>query len=232
MFKFLLAAGAALVFMTPMAKAADIEMAPAVYDWSGFYIGGHIGYGEANYSGTFGDSEPEEPDPDDLNLNGVAGGFQAGWNRQVDSFVFGVEVDVTFTDWSDRQNNDEEDTEYVEGDVDLLASLRARAGFAADNLLIYVTAGGAIADAEYDATDEEEDPGSQDNVDFNDIGLVVGGGAEWGVNDSWTLRLEALYYLFNDKEDASDLIDEEDVEGNEVEFDDAWVVRAGLNFRL
>jgi outer membrane immunogenic protein len=232
MLKPIFLAGASLVLMVPIASAADIEAPVPVYDWSGFYIGGHLGYGEANYSGDFGTSDPEEPDPDDLDLKGIVGGLQAGWNWQADSLVFGIEADVTFTDWSDKQKNEEEDTEYIEGDIDLLATLRARAGFAVDNLLLYVTAGGAIADAEYDATDEEEDPGSQDNVDFDDIGFVIGGGAEWGVDDRWTLRVEALYYSFNDKEDASDLIDEEDLEGNEVKFDDAWIVRAGLNFRL
>jgi len=232
MLKNLLLACTSLAFMAPVAWAADVETPPAAYDWSGFYIGGHLGYGEANYSGEFGVSDPEEPDPDDLNLNGIAGGVQAGWNWQMDNFVFGVEADVTFTDWSDKVKNDEENTEFVEGDVNLLATLRARAGVAVDNLLFYVTAGGAIADATYDATDQAEAPGSDSKVDFNDIGFVAGGGAEWGLDERWTVRLEGLYYVFDDQENAGNLIDESDNVDDKVKFDDAWVIRGGVNFRL
>jgi outer membrane immunogenic protein len=237
MFKEFFLAGAAVAFMGSAAVAADIEAPPAAYDWSGFYIGGHLGYGEANYSGEFDESDSgsdTDPDPDELDLNGIAGGLQAGWNWQMDSFVLGVEADFTFTDWSDKINNNANSDESIKGNVDWLATLRLRAGLAADNLLFYVTGGGAIADAEYDATDNFPDEccGSDDNVDFDDIGLVVGGGAEWGLDENWTIRAEALYYIFNDEEDAGNLTSDPEAADDDVEFEDAWVVRGGVNFRF
>jgi outer membrane immunogenic protein len=221
--------------MVPVAGAADIEPPLAAYDWSGFYIGGHLGYGEANYSGEFDDSDSgsdSDEDPNDLDLNGIAGGLQAGWNWQMNSFVLGIEGDVTFTDWSDHINDDTNTDESIEGDVNLLASLRLRAGLAMDNWLFYVTAGGAIADAQYDADDFDDCCGSDDNIEFDDIGYVVGGGVEWGVSESWTIRAEGLYYGFNDEEDAGDLTIDEETFDDKVEFEDAWVVRGGVNFRF
>jgi outer membrane immunogenic protein len=235
MLKKLFLAGVAMAFMGSAALAADIEAPPAAYDWSGFYIGGHLGYGEANYSGEF--DEPDAPDstdpqPDDLDLNGIAGGLQAGWNWQMDSLVLGVEGDVTFTDWSDKIRNDTNSAESINGEVNLLATLRLRAGFAVDNLLLYVTGGGAIADATYNANDTQECCGSDNHVDFNDIGYVVGGGAEWGLDEHWTIRAEALYYGFNDEEDAGHLTGDSGTFDDNVEFKDAWVVRGGVNFRF
>jgi hypothetical protein len=93
--------------------------------------------------------------------------------------------------------------------------LRLRAGLAVDNLLFYVTGGSAIADATYDANDTDEWCGTDNNVDFNEIGFVVGGGAEWGLDEHWSIRAEALYYIFNDEEDAGNLTgDPETVDDN------------------
>jgi outer membrane immunogenic protein len=235
MFSKLLLSGASIAFMASAALAADVEAPSAAYDWSGFYVGGHLGYGEASYSGEFDEphaTDSTDPQPDDLDLNGIAGGFQAGWNWQKDSFVLGVEADVTLTDWFDKIRNDTNRAESIKGDVNLLATLRLRAGFAVDNVLFYVTSGGAIADATYDANDSNECCGTEDNVDFNDIGYVVGGGAEWGLDERWTIRAEALYYVFNDKEDAGHLTGDSGTFDDDVEFEDAWVVRGGVNFRL
>jgi outer membrane immunogenic protein len=214
-------------------QAADIEPMPQAYDWSGFYIGAHLGYGEANYGGTFDESGGNsiDPSPDDLDLNGIAGGAQAGWNWQSDNIVLGVEADVTFTDWSDRTHLNE-DQEFLEGDVDLLATLRLRAGLAMDNWLFYVTGGGAIADATYDATDRNEGNGPDSNVDFNDIGYVLGGGVEMGLNEHWTVRAEGLYYGFDDEEDAGGLTGDAETFNDHVRFNDAWIVRGGVNFRF
>ena len=116
---------------------------------------------------------------------GLLAGVRAPQDED-DAFVLGVEGDVTFTDWSDKVRNDTNSAESIKGDVNLLATLRLRAGFAVDNLLLYITGGGAIADATYDANDTAECCGTENNVDFNDIGFVVGGGAEWGL-DGWTI---------------------------------------------
>jgi outer membrane immunogenic protein len=210
------------------AAAADVEAQPpadTVYDWSGFYLGAHVGYGEADVSGDFRDSDTDssDPSPNDLQLNGILGGAQAGFNWQINNFVLGAEGDVSVTDWSDSKAGTAE--EEISADADLLASLRARVGFAVDTLLIYATAGAAWSDAEYSAID----PPLAGSLDFDDIGLVAGGGVEWGMSEHTSVRLEGLHYDFDDKKSAGNLVGDLD---DSVTLDDAWVVRLGVNWRF
>jgi hypothetical protein len=60
-----------------------LSPAPAAFNWSGFYFGGHGGWGFA--SGTFGD--------------GVMAGGQIGVNWQYGHFVVGFEGDASWVDW-------------------------------------------------------------------------------------------------------------------------------------
>jgi outer membrane immunogenic protein len=201
-------------------NAADVEAeTPAdIYNWSGFYIGAHVGYGETDVSG----DETSDPSPNDLKLNGIVGGAQAGFNWQIDNFVLGAEGDVSVTDWSDSTGVGALE---VSSDADLLASLRARVGFAVDTLLIYATAGAAWSDAEYSVVD----PPFADSIDFDDIGLVAGGGVEWGMSDHTSVRLEGLHYNFDDKHSA---VADPSTLNDSVTLDDAWVVRLGVNWRF
>ena len=82
------------------ACAADLPLkAPvykAVYDWTGFYVGGHVGYG----NGSFGPGTNPLPAqgvflPD--SVTGLIGGYQLGYNRQfANHVVLGIEADATF----------------------------------------------------------------------------------------------------------------------------------------
>ena len=103
MLKRFLLTGAACALAISGAQAADFE-APAVYDWTGPYIGVHAGYGEASVDGVFDISESQETPPapeettfaDDLDLNGFLGGVQAGYLFQNGQFIFGAEADISY----------------------------------------------------------------------------------------------------------------------------------------
>lgn len=130
--KFILAATAIVsaASLTPVAQAADI--APAAYDWSGFYFGLNAGAAWNNsdiendleYTGPAIDQPAPIPDitPDQVNdfldafggdLDGdetaFTGGALIGFNWQHDSLVLGVEADINYVgfgeDWS-RDFND------------------------------------------------------------------------------------------------------------------------------
>src|SRR4051812_26482961 len=84
-------------------RAADLVETP-VYDWSGFYIGVHAGYGDPNYDGVFDSSNlPAEPSgaafAKDITADGFIGGIHAGYNVQTGKLVWGVEADATFLDF-------------------------------------------------------------------------------------------------------------------------------------
>ncbi len=74
----------------------------AVYNWTGFYVGGNIGYSWGrsrdnsaltNTAGTvlFANSSS-------VNLDGIVGGGQIGYNWQVQNWVWGFEADIQGTD--------------------------------------------------------------------------------------------------------------------------------------
>jgi outer membrane immunogenic protein len=78
-------AAAAADLPPPMAPvpAPMLSPTPIAYNWSGFYLGGHGGWGFGG--GGFSD--------------GFVIGGQVGVNAQWDSFVLGLEGDGSFVDW-------------------------------------------------------------------------------------------------------------------------------------
>jgi outer membrane immunogenic protein len=69
-----------------------------VYDWTGFYLGGNIGYSWGRSSTDLGFSDSTggilSATPGKFNMDGVIGGGQTGYNWQRDKWVFGLEADI------------------------------------------------------------------------------------------------------------------------------------------
>src|SRR5258708_27371048 len=91
--KLLLSAAATMLIAGPT-YAADLAVkAPppgAAYiasPWDGLYIGGNLGYGETSF---------DFPGIS-LHGNGVVGGLQAGYYKQIGTFVLGLETDFDLT---------------------------------------------------------------------------------------------------------------------------------------
>jgi outer membrane immunogenic protein len=107
--------------------------APAVvYNWSGFYIGGNLGAAFDPNNLSIKDLSGEQ----DLSLKfsnetELLGGAHAGYNLQMGSWVVGLEGDFDFAK-----------------DVNYLASVRGRLGWALGSWLPYATAGVAFIDAD------------------------------------------------------------------------------------
>jgi outer membrane immunogenic protein len=261
--KSVLAAAAAFAVasgaMTIQASAADLDFLPPppVFQptWAGFYVGGHVGYGEADvdvdlrvqaeqlqFDETFGTS---------LSPSGLVGGVQAGYNWQSGSLVFGIEGDISFTDWDDSGVILDADLGDFDGrfegtdalvtaraDVDFLASIRGRVGYAFDSVLLYGTGGVAWADAEARArVDIDGTTEWSGKKSLNDVGFVLGGGLGWMVvPQTFSVGVEGLYYFFNKKKT---LFDEEveliefDVNARATaKLDDAWVIRGRADFHF
>src|SRR5215470_18879718 len=93
-----------------VAQAADLPrqmytkapppLAP-MFDWTGFYIGGNVGYGSAHNDISIPGATGSE------DLNGIIGGGQIGYNWQTGAWVFGLEADF--------QGSDQHNTTIVAG---------------------------------------------------------------------------------------------------------------------
>lgn len=215
-------------------SATEFSAAPVSYSWAGFYVGAHAGYGDASYAGRYDSvSQPVLGGfAEDLELGGFLGGLHAGHNWQFGRVVVGVEGDITLTDWSDRViERDGNLLDELEGDINYLASLRGRVGIAIGHSLAYATAGIAYAGAEYTVLDDTAGSGT---VSFDNIGLVIGGGAEVALAEGWTAGLEGLYFHFADSQNTSNLIPTAagSESGDFAEFENAWVVRARVSYRF
>lgn len=222
-------------FPLNFAHAADLEIVQ--HNWTGFYVGGHVGYGAADANGTYDTNN--NPPQDFLansdgafkfDMNGINGGLQAGYNWQVDNIVFGVEADASFINWKDSVGPNGDD-EFVSMETDWLATLRVRTGYAADNLLLYATAGAAFTDTKFFASDDFPANSNSGSKNLDGLGIALGGGLEYAFDPNWSLKAEALYVLFNDKEGVLGLTDDTDA-SDFIELDDAVIARVGINYHF
>jgi outer membrane immunogenic protein len=107
--KFIVAALAGL-FGATSALAADLPApvytkAPVYvdpgYNWTGFYLGGNLGYswGRSSDTSTFSNGAGTllSTSVGRSNLDGIVGGGQAGYNWQMQSWVWGLEGDIQGT---------------------------------------------------------------------------------------------------------------------------------------
>jgi len=180
-----------LAFELP-AMAADLPLkAPAaktVYDWTGFYLGGHVGYG----GGSFGPGTNPLPEQGVFfphSITGVIGGYQAGYLRQLSSHVvLGIEADASFTGPLDVPALIPAPFHTT---IDYVGTVRARAGYASGTLLAYVTGGFAWGHSHININDA---PGAiVSSPGQNQLGWTAGAGVEFAVSGNWSAKLEYDY---------------------------------------
>jgi outer membrane immunogenic protein len=204
MFRKSLLSTAALLAIGGSAFAADLpsRAAPPVYmpppppifTWTGFYVGGQVGYAWGN-SGTTAASTATgatigEPG---YNPNGVIGGAHAGYNYQMSQFVIGLEADVNGSNYRGSGiSNSGVFTNSTNIPVD--GSIRGRVGFAWDRALFYGTGGVAFGSLQNNTVNTLT--GASDSFDRFAVGWTAGGGVEYAVTNNWSIRAEYRYTDF------------------------------------
>jgi outer membrane immunogenic protein len=203
----------------PVYKAAPVEMAPS---WTGFYVGGHVGYGWAR-DGSASVSETAVAPPDffffpvttTLNAEGAVVGGQIGYNWQASNLVFGIEADISgsflkksasITTFESFAPGVAAGTMGITQEIDWLASVRGRIGYAFDRSMIYATGGFAWAKVSTNAVFNGSFPfSSAANLTSDDTrtGYVVGGGFEHLLGSNWTIRAEYLDYALDGGDSVS-----------------------------
>ena len=192
----IVAAGLVLGTAT-IASAADLgrpvyKAAPApvmAFNWSGFYIGGNVGYG-------WGEGKFDNLGSDSWKQDGVFAGGQIGWNWQGagSPWVFGLEVD---SQWA----NMEDSVTVAAGGVvanafselTYFGTARARLGYAVDRTLWYATGGLAWGTNEVGASIAAPGFFAAGTASDTHVGWTVGAGVEWALLDNWSAKVEYLY---------------------------------------
>jgi high affinity Mn2+ porin len=111
-----------------------------IYDWTGFYLGGHVGYGGGSF-GPGANPLPEQGVFFPHSITGLIGGYQAGYNRQLSNHVvLGIEADASFPSPVDVPALTPAPFNTT---LDYVGTVRGRMGYALGALLPYVTGGAA-----------------------------------------------------------------------------------------
>jgi high affinity Mn2+ porin len=196
------------------AFAADIILAtkapppstPPAPDWTGWYVGGHLGYawGNSNFSGPAGVSGSLglfQPFDAFQSTGSYFEGLQAGYNYMfADRVVIGAEADASFPSF---QNNagisiggsttfaSPSGLETYSETALSSGTVRGRIGYAPGHWLLYATGGFAWS---YDRlTLTNSVTGTTDMPFLWRLGWAAGAGFEVPVATHWTARLEYLY---------------------------------------
>jgi len=244
----MVAAAAVLIGWPSFVSAADLSFkdppytpTPSVALWGGLYVGGHLGgfwgsdpsssaqkneciawqydCGRKSKCAETAWKNTKEVSFDESDDVSFIGGVHVGYNMQHNSAVFGVEADVDFGD-----------------QVDHLASLRGRLGYATGNLLIYGTAGVALAafnDDPFQFKIGNKSFAMKADNDDSELGFVIGGGVDYALNTNWSVGLEGLYYMFDDhKSEATVTSGGDTFKVSHEEDGDMFVVRARVSYHL
>jgi outer membrane immunogenic protein len=171
----------------PRAPAVYVPAVLPVYNWAGVYIGINGGWGWGNGKFTIA---PNTAFPAGLsgtpNDDGGVVGGTLGANFQTGGIVFGVEGDW---DYSAINTGTTLTICSISGNCQTgnnwLATVRGRAGYAADRVLFYATAGGAFADVQTTFNGV--------TTSHSQAGWTAGAGLEWAFADNWTAKIEYLY---------------------------------------
>ena len=177
----------------PMYSKAPKGVA-AVYDWTGFYVGGFGGYAFGNHNLVF----PPGPNNGfanfDLNWesHGAFGGGEVGYNWQSGNLVFGIEADGAGGNINGNDNNIANPPAAIDANkLKWVASLRARGGIAVDRLLLFFDGGWATGDITHTNTN----PGvGVDTFTVHRNGLAAGGGLAYAITDNLIGKVEYRYY--------------------------------------
>jgi high affinity Mn2+ porin len=189
-----------------LATKAPPPSAPAAPDWTGWYAGGHLGYGWGNSSftgpaGISGSLDLFQPFDAFKSTGSFLEGVQVGYNYMFGNrLVIGAEADASFPSF---QNNagisignsatfaSPSGLETYSETVLSSGTLRGRIGYAPGNWLLYATGGFAWSYNQLTLTNLVT--GTTDMPYLWRLGWAAGAGLEVPVAPHWTARLEYLY---------------------------------------
>jgi outer membrane immunogenic protein len=220
----------------PRAPAAYVPPVSPVYNWGGIYFGFNVGYGFGTSNWTDPNNVSKLGSTGDFSTTGFLVGPTVGVNFQADSFVYGIEADFDGS-WINGKSSSQFCAlvgfgagAQCETKSFWFSTARARLGYAADRVLFYGTAGGALADVS-----------SGINGSFQGstkAGWTAGAGIEAAFGENLTARIE---YLFMDLQNSScnnsancgvESLGPPVVPANDTVKFNASVVRLGLDYKF
>src|ERR1700683_812585 len=201
--------------VAPRAPATYVPTTVPVYNWSGIYIGANGGYAVGTSSRN---NAAAGLTTGNFNTNGGLAGGTVGGNVQWGAAVLGIEGDW---DWSNLNG-----TSNIGGcgpgcqtKANWLSTVRGRAGWAIDRVLLYGTGGAAFAPVQAGFNGGPFQSTTQ-------VGWTAGAGLEFAFAPNWTAKAEYLYADLGSSNCTVDCFGNASVKFTEN------IVRAGINFKF
>lgn len=240
------AAATALGVAVP-AQATDLPPRPTYkapafvrampYNWSGFYVGGNLGYGWATASADLTGPAGLTSNTASENLNGGIFGVQAGYNWQFDQWVVGLETDIQGSSQKASQtatctaaNCGVAVNATRDSKLPWFGTTRLRLGYAQDRWLVYATGGLAYGQHTTDINVTAGASTGTSSSSETKAGLAIGAGVEVGLARNWSTKLEYLYLDTGTVKTTTTVSGFGTVTENERVKNN--VVRLGLNYRF
>ena len=221
-FKVIAASALAVFTAASAASAADLAARPytkapvmaPIYDWTGFYIGGNVGYSWGRSSDTStltnGAGAVLFTTGAGANMDGIIGGGQIGYNWQVQNWVWGLEADIQGSDQKGRRDflcptsvctppfgvlavfPGPAVPVALDQKLEWFGTVRGRVGvLATPQVLFYATGGLAYGGVNSSAVIGAGAFGF--SASDTRVGYTVGAGVEGAIGGNWTAKLEYLY---------------------------------------
>ena len=214
---------------------------PAPYDWSGFYMGVHAGYGWRDSTFNVVDISSAFLAPGLTSLNpkssGILGGIQGGANHQFGNWVIGIETDISMIDGSVASGPFgpalPDALVIAQSETNWLTTFTARLGYAVDRSLFYIK--GGVAAGAFSELYTIDDPTRilTGSVDSTRVGWTAGAGLEYALLPNWSIKIEYNYLDFEAKRQTITT----NVNGVTLGFDQdidhsLHLVKAGINYKF
>ena len=223
------------------AKAPVYKATPTVgmaaYNWTGFYVGGHAGWGWSDEDWfipltpiNIAAGCPGCPvSAGSQTANDWLAGGQVGINYQVGSWVWGVEAQASWTRLEGSHGVPPFPVFTDHSKTDFLGTVAARFGAAWDRTLLYVKGGGAWAhDRFWQSTATIPIVNSVTDTRW---GWMAGVGVEFAFLDNWSVKVEYDYLDFGTRRETLAAT----CTGCSFEYDitqTIQLVKVGINYRF
>lgn len=238
------AAGSAVAEDIPV----NARAVPAAFNWSGFYVGGHLGggLGATSIASPFGRSMYG----DSIRTPAAFAGLQAGYNWQTSrNLVFGIEADVSLMDANGADTclapSGALTSFNCRARHDAFGSITGRVGVVGGvdgRSLVYLKGGAAWLTSHSDVALNAFPEIAPAQVDGTRWGWTAGIGFEQALTPAWTLRFEYSHARFDGGsvmspqaflQPAPGALNYLDVAGGRTGIDHSLnLVRLGLNYRF
>jgi outer membrane immunogenic protein len=208
--KKVLLGAVSLIAMATSASAADLAARPytkappmvaAMYDWSGFYIGANGGWGSSrncwNATSALGIVLPATLAEGCHDSSGGTAGGQIGYRWQASQWVFGLEAQGNWADFSGSNASIGFLGVTNRTRIDAFGLFTGQVGYAWNNALLYVKGGAAVTSNDY--TGFNLAGVAFDTASDTRWGATVGVGLEYGFAPNWSVGVEYNHLFMGDR---------------------------------